>query len=458
MRPLSRCIEIDDSGLLRIGGVKATDLARDYGTPLFVISERTIRENYRAIRDAFQNRYASEVIVCVGMKANWGLAARRVIVEEGGGGEAFGSGELYVALLAGTPPERIVLNGPNKSDETLIAAINARAMINVDNMSELSDIERVARSLDKVASVLLRIRLPLRALSGRRFIDPRYGPPGIDIMAWGQAYKFGMEPDSFFEAVKRALSTNNIDLRGMMYHGGFPRRAGYFREETEELMDYVIESKVRCDWQPEYLNIGGGFLPPRHGIDPEPPSIDICAEEITATIARRVRRHGVAKPKLILEPGRYCWESAIVWLTRVGIVKKDRTLAGKTWVYVDGSTNDLRDPFDPYQRYHEMIVANDVKRAKTETVDICGGLCNADDILAERRECPILEPGDLLAFLDMGAYKESFANQHNVVPRSASVMVSNGRTAIVRRRETIQDVLAREIIPHWLLVGRPGNN
>ena len=262
----SKHIEIDGDGLLSIEGIKAVDLARDYGTPLFVISENSLRDNYRAIRDAFQKYHSGDVLVCVGMKANWGLAVRRVIAEEGGGGEAFGSGELHVALLAGTLPSRIVVNGPNKSDDTLAAAIDAGALINVDHIDELADIDRIASKLDRLATVLLRIRLPLNALSGRRFVDPRYGPPGVEITPWAQGYKFGMEPDSFFDALPKALAAKNINLRGMMYHGGIPRRAGYFREETEELMDYLGQAKARFDWDCEYLNIGGGFLPARQGV------------------------------------------------------------------------------------------------------------------------------------------------------------------------------------------------
>ena len=188
----------------------------------------------------------------------------------------------------------------------------------------------------------------------------------------------------------KALAAKNINLRGMMYHGGIPRRAGYFREETEELMDYLGQAKARFDWDCEYLNIGGGFLPARQGVSPAPPNIDTCAKEIATTIAQKSCEHRISAPKLILEPGRYCWESAITWLTQVGTIKEDRSLAHKTWAYVDGITNDLRDPFDPHGRHHEVIIANDANRPVTEVVDICGGLCNADDVLAAGRRSPKL--------------------------------------------------------------------
>lgn len=445
----------DPAGALVIDGVGAAALAAEYGTPLFVIVEKAVRAAYRRIRDAFQSRYAGEVVVCAGMKANWGLAVRRIIVGEGGGAEVFGAGELYVALLAGTPAERVIVNGPNKPAELLATAIEVGAMINVDSPAELAAIAAIAAERGRRARVSLRVRLPLRALEGRRFVDPRYGPPGIDIAAWASTFKFGMEPETVLAAIEAARASPHIALCGLMYHGGIPRRAGYFREEAEELMAFVVEASRCHRWQPEHLNIGGGFLAERSGLDAAAmPAIESCAAETAAVIAAVADRSGLPLPRLILEPGRFCVEGGIVWLTRVGTVKDDRTLAHKSWAYVDGSTNDLRDPFDAHGRFHAILVASDLHRAGGGAVDVCGGLCNADDVLAAGRHLPPLRTGDLLAFLDMGAYKESFANQHNVLPRSASVVVADGRAALARRRETIHDVLARESVPFWLLGGQ----
>lgn len=447
-------LSVNGDGHLLIEGVSVNELADRFGTPLFVMSENAVRRNYRAFHQAFSSRYANEVIVCVGMKANWGLASRRIIVGEGGGGEAFGSGELYVALMAGTNPNRIVLNGPNKSDETLRAAIEAGVMINIDSLDELATTERIAKEINKVASIALRLRLPLKPLEGIRYTDARYAAPGIDIVKWAREFKFGMEPQTIYKAVTNARQSNALALKGLMYHGGIPRRAGYYREEMEDFLATLVNLHKDLGWMPEYLNLGGGFVPYRHGLA-EPPSIDEYAESITSLIWKSCVEHGLALPKLILEPGRFCWENTVLWLATVGNIKVDEHLTDKRWAFIDGNINEMGDPFDPHAGYHEVVVASDMHRSGATAVDVCGQLCNANDVMAKQRALPPLKRGDILAFLDMGAYNEAFASQSNAMPRSATVMVSEGRVSVVRRRETIQDVLSREAVPYWLAPHAP---
>jgi diaminopimelate decarboxylase len=437
-------------GQLTIDGVNCVQLAEQYGTPLFIISENTLRSNYRKFFQAFQSRYPAGVVVCVGMKANYGVAVRKIIVQEGGGGDAFGLGELYVALLVGSDPQKIVMNGANKSDTVLNAAIESDIIINVDSLGELITAGSIAERLQKQANICLRIRLPLEQLAGKHYIDPRYGPPGIDISKWEREFKFGMEPQQIYEAVDFALKSPGIQLQGLMYHGGIPRRAGYYREEVAELMDYISIIKSRLGWEPQLLDLGGGFAPFRVGKE-APPSLDDYARSITDTIQVKAKQYGLSLPKLFLEPGRWCLENAVVYLVQVGNIKSDTKITQKKWVYVDGNINEMGDPFDPYVTYHHAVLANDTSAPEEEVADICGQLCNAADILASGRKIPRVENGDLLAFLDMGAYNESFANQSNAMPRSASVLVSGGKAAIARRRETIQDIISREVVPYWLL-------
>jgi diaminopimelate decarboxylase len=448
MAGFGKFIETRDHALVT-EGVRVTDLAERFGTPLFVLSENTIRHNFRRIHGAFAQAYPAEVIVCAGMKGNWGLAARRVIVEEGGGGDAFGLGELTVAMLAGSDPRKIVINGANKSREVIAAAIDCGALNQIDDADELEAVEQCAAELGKIARVSLRIRLPLRSIADIKYVDNRY-PDGISPSYWERTFKFGMDPPAFTAAVKRALSLKHVSLEGAMYHGGIPRRAGFFREETEELIDCLAEVRNLTGWTPRILNIGGGFVSERYGAD-VPPSVEQYAHAICTAIVNGCTRHALAIPTLLMEPGRYCWESAGLWVVRVGARKEDPRLAKKTWIYVDGNTNEMGDPFDPRCGVHHVIIANDFDRGGSEVVDICGQTCNAADILAKQRNMPPIRAGDVLAFMDMGAYNESFACQSNAIPRSATVMVANGRCALVRRRETVADVLARELVPPWLM-------
>ena len=438
--------------VLTVEGHSCITLAEMYGTPLFVISENAIRHNYRKFYNAFKSRYPAEVVVCVGMKSNFGLAVRRIIALEGGGGDVFGEGELYVALLAGTDPKKIVVNGVNKPNEVLLATVQRGVHINVDSLDELERLNEIAAKLGKVAGVSLRIRLPLSELRGKALIaDSRYPPPGIDMVEWETEFKFGMEPASFFEAMKQALTMKNINLKGVMYHGGLPRRARYYKEETEDFMNYVGEAKKRFNWEPEMINLGGGFSPKRFGYKELPPTPDEYAEAITSVIKEKCKEYSLSVPRLLLEPGRWCLENTTIYLARVGSIKEDSTLAKKKWVYVDGNVNHLIGGADIYMNYHYVIIANRADALVKEVADICGQLCGAGDILAKSREIPKVECGDILAFLDTGAYCESHAKQSNAVPRPASVLVNKDSVAIARERETIQDVLSHERCPFWLL-------
>jgi diaminopimelate decarboxylase len=449
LNEMGPCLAVNKSHQLEIEGHPVVDLAREYGTPLFVISENTIRARIRRMRKAFDDVYPSEIIVCVGMKANWGLAVRRVAVKEGAGGDAFGMGELTVAMMAGSDPRKIVLNGANKAEEALRAAIEMGILIQVDHEDELEAVERLAGELGMTARVSLRIRLPLDAIEEVVYVDPRY-PEGISPTYWERTFKFGLEPESYFAEVEQALAMDNISLEGVMYHGGIPRRAGYYREETEELVDMIGRIHEKCGWAPRYLNIGGGFVPERVGQEP-PPSIEEYAKAISEAIVGKCEEHGLPVPVLLAEPGRYCLDAAGVWVVRVGSLKDDRSMARKKWVYVDGNTNEMGDPFDPYNRIRHVVIANDANRSGGEVVDIAGQTCNAADVLVKERELPPMRVGDYLAFLDVGAYNEGFACQSNAIPRSATVMVSGGRAAVVRRRETVADVLSRESVPSWLM-------
>ncbi len=435
---------------LEIEGVSCLDLSKEYGTPLFVISQSEVRSNYKEFLESFQSHYPGEIVVCVGLKSNYGLAIRKIIAEEGGGGDVFGLGELYIALMAGTDPDKIVMNGPNKSRDMLEAALEAGVIINIDCLSELDEVLDIATKRDEKADVCLRIRLPLDNLSGRMYVDPRYGPPGVDVAKWEREFKFGMEPAQIYEAVKKYKDSSIVNLKGLMYHGGIPRRAGFYQEEVQELMDYVKKIYDEFNWQPQILNLGGGFIPRRRGLE-KPPSIDECAGKISEVIKSKAKSYKLSLPKLYLEPGRYCIESAVTYLVEVGRIKTDTQLTNKKWVYVDGNINEMADPIDPFLNYHEVLLANNPNAPAIEVVDICGQLCNAADILAGERKIPGVKEGDILAFLDMGAYNESFANQSNAMPRSPSVLVSNGRWDLVRKRETVQDIINREIVPYWLL-------
>lgn len=435
---------------LVLDGASATHLAERYGTPLFVMLENTVRSNFRRFEAAFKSRYPAEVIVCVGMKAQYGLAERRVIVEEGGGADVFGQGELQAAVRMGTDPGKLVMNGPNKAEDAIRLAVEAGILINVDNGQELERVAGIASSLDREARVALRVRLPFDELDQTFYTDSRFKDPGIDLGHWLKCHKFGMDPSGCLDVLREALRLPDVCVEGFHTHGGLPRRAGYAEVESREFMIFVQEAYEQLEYFPRFLNVGGGFSAPRRGCGPVT-SIEEYADQICGPILEQSRELGFDPPTLICEPGRYCFESAGVWLTRVGQTKSDSMQAKKRWAYVDGNINEMADPFDPFAGWHEVAIANDLDRTEPRfEVDICGQLCNGEDILARERLLPLIQPGDLLAFLDMGAYNEAFANNANAVPRSATVMVRDGQIDLIRRRQTIEELFARDRLPAWL--------
>jgi len=444
-----RYIGINKKDELEIEGNSCVDLAEKYGTPLFLVSENTIRYNYKRFYTAFQSNYPRTVTICAGMKANPGLAYRKIITQEGGGGDAFGLGELYVALLAGSDYKKIVMNGPGKPDKVLEAAIYTGININIDNLDELKRVSQIAEKLGKIANICLRIRLPLNNLEGKRYNDTRYGAEGVNIAKWEREFKFGMEPEYVFNSLKWALNKKNLNVRGLHYHGGIPRRAGYWKEEVEDLMYYVAKIKDKFSWEPTIINLGGGFTEKRYG-QKEPTLIEKIAKDITSVLKTSSKEYGISLPELFLEPGRWLCADTTIYLTKIWGTKKDSVLTNKKWVYVDGSINEMADPFDPYACWHHAILANRVSAPLEEYVDICGQLCNGADILASNRKFSKVKFGEIIAFLDMGAYNEAFANQMNVMPRSMSILVNGKYNSIIRERETVQDVLSHQVLPYWL--------
>ncbi len=448
MKSLPKHLELNIKGHLSVDGADCVELAEKFGTPLFVISENTLRNNYRRFYEAFKSKYPQEIVVCCGVKANWGLAVRKVLSQEGAGGDAFGRGELYAALMGGADPAKIVMNGSNKPEDVLLAAVEAGIVINIDSLDELYSIVKIAEKRNKVVNFCPRIRLGLKSLDGKRHVDPRFGSQGGDIGVWTRESKFGMEPKAVYDALEIAQNSTTVKMAGLMHHAGIPRRAGFLTEEIDEMFEHIAIMNERHGWEPEILNIGGGYVTERFGKGG--PAIESVANTLISSIKANANKLNLPLPKLFLEPGRWCVESAGMYLAKVGSIKKDVELTNRAWVYVDGSINEMPDPYDPHDVYHHVVVANNPSVAEKINADICGQLCNGEDVLVRDREIPAVNKGDIVAMLDMGAYNEAYSNQSNAMPRSACVMVSNGKTAVVRRRETIQDIFSRDLIPYWL--------
>jgi len=445
-------IRVDDNGLLWIEDRAAHELAEAYGTPLYVTSEAQIRANVRRLRQAFETRWP-HVTLLFATKSNASLAIRRVLVEEGVGGDCFGLGELALSLRAGVPPDLLVMNGSNKQPAELTAALEAGVMVNVDDRSELETIARIAEQLGRPADICLRV-LPFS------YADPAALEPELAVIATDRSHdKWGMDRDTILEVVPEALSSAWLRLRGLHLHVSRIRATPEAFELAAHLIAACIaELRDRFEWQPELLDFGGGYP---HERDPESgaPSgshivgtPDEYAETITSTLRAALASHSLEEPHLLLEPGRRLVSNATVLLTRVGVVKRLPT-GSTTWVNVDASTNHCpRVSLQGY--YYEIVHATRGLEGGGTEVSVVGPTC-VIDLLGEQRSLPPLGQGDLLAVLDVGGYAEVLSSQFNMLPRPANVLVAGDTCELIRRRETIDDLLATQLVPARL-VAPPG--
>jgi diaminopimelate decarboxylase len=394
--------DIDD-GELTLGGVRASELAAEFGTPLVVYCEETIRGQVRAYREA-----APAAVVVYGTKAFANVALLRLLAENGVGADVSTLGELAFARAAGSEP--IVFHGNNKSDEELRAAAEANALVVLDSPGEAQRAKKAG-----VRRVLVRITPGVEAVTHR------------SIQTAHAESKFGLPPDDAARAVGEALALG-ITVEGVHIHIG--SQLGRV-EESLVALDRVLTFCRGLDWTPRYIDLGGG-LGVRHNRDEQIPSV----AEFVGPLVERLPA-GVTP---ILEPGRSLVGRAGVTLYTVGSVKRS---AGVTYAAIDGGMSDNPRP-QLYGARYEALLANRAEELATDVYRIAGKHCESGDVLIEAAELPEPRAGDVLAVPATGAYTLALGSTYNGVPRPAVVLVSAGSAHVIRERETVDDLLRFE--------------
>lgn len=422
------------------------ELAEKYGTPLFVMSETQLGNNYRAIRSAFQGVWTcGEVQVLPSIKANYTLAIRRILAAAGAGCDTFGSGELYAALQAGTPADRIFVNGSAKDSALIDWAVSIGASITLDSEHELDLVIAAVKRLQRQARVRLRLRPDYADLSEASDLLP-----SLSIREAAQLYKPGIEPHLAQALGWRALQTPGIVLTGLMTHlGRHSARPGVW---TRMARSFAATVASLCHswhpWRPTELDIGGGFPAPRDPSSPQrqpAPPIEEFARSVAETLQRALIESEIDPEGITLqvEPGRSLFADAGLHLARVCHVKSQRVPIEHTWIEVDTTEMFLPDLF--LERAQFMpIFASQAAVAPDRTAHIVGCSCGYD-LLAQSVRAPRVSSGDLIAFLDTGAYQDAAASNFNALPRPATVLVRGDHCQLVKRRESISDLFARDI-------------
>jgi diaminopimelate decarboxylase len=443
------------NGHLWVENCDCAEIVKEYGTPLFVYSENQLRKNYHDFKNAFSEVY-DNIIIAAGIKANNLLAIRRILAQEGAGADCF-VGELEVAMMAGIKPSLLYLNGSNKQLSELEAAIELGVTINVDNIQELEIIKEIlSYKTEKEANVCIRVKLPLEGLSNEFIRDYRYHPPEVSIRDWALGYKFGMDEDTALAALRIALESPNVIVRGIHYHlKSQTLDPKHYTVAINELIKFMLKVRKQLDWEPEILDLGGGFGYGRQegygggGEALEAPTFSDFAQAIMIPLMKGIEEHRFKRPAIVLEPGRVMVANSAVLLTTVGSIKEMKSLKRK-WIHVDASTNSLMRIRTSNWYYHVVHALKNEKETENYydgLVEIVGPLCDAADILSRNVKIEPIFSGDLLAYLDVGAYTESTLCHFNSQPRPASVLVNKDKTEIIVRRETVHDIVNVQKIP-----------
>ena len=452
---LDECLSIRE-GRLFIEECDADALARRFGTPIHVMSEDQLRRNARRYRREFEQRWREgPVLVLASIKANFALATRWILSQEGLGCDSFGAGELHAALEGGVLPERISVNGSIKDAALINAAVRAGARITLDSAAELDLVRHAAIASGKRASIRLRIRPDFSALTQ----PTDWYEDETSIAEAARLYKAGIPTDDVLELGRRARRMPEVDLTGVHAHiGRHTNGTAQWPPIVDAYVTLLATLREAWDgWTPAEVNLGGGYPVPR---DPfgrgmsrlqdraEPtPELSAYAEIVTTSLrdglrARDFDPHGI---RLEIEPGRGIYGNAGIHLATVRNIKVQQTPTLHQWVETDTSDMFLPDVVWEHNRW-EAIVANKADRPAAVVADIVGLTCQPDRIVPDAH-LPEVEPGDSIAFLDTGAYQDGLACNFNALPRPGMVLVQGDQAEWIKRPETVADVFMRDLVP-----------
>ena len=417
---------------LIFSGADTVELAKKYGTPLYMVSEDYIVERCREINKDFIDAYENTMAVYAS-KAFLTKEMGRIINREGLGMDVVSGGELFTAISVGFPMDKIIFHGNNKtSDEIEMAVEHNVGRIVVDNLYELYLIEETAKKHDKVVNILFRIS------------------PGVDshthkYIQTGQVdSKFGIPLNEkvIHRAIEEAMNCKHVNLKGFHFHVGSQLQENESHIKAVKIIANLMkEVKDELGFITKELNTGGGYGIHYSG-DEERKPLKFFTDAIMKELEDCCTEYGLERPLVIIEPGRWIVGEAGMTLYTIGSIKKIPGV--RTYVGVDGGMPDNPRP-SLYEAKYEGVVANRVGEELTNTVTIAGKCCESGDILIWDLKVPEIKSGDILAVLSTGAYNYSMASNHNRIPKPAVVMVSQGQDRLIVKRETYSGIMKNEI-------------
>ncbi len=422
---------LDDDGSLMIGGCRLSSLAEKYGTPLYVLDEKTIRTACQAYRLALEKYYSGQSLVLYASKANSSLAISSLIASEGLGLDAVSEGELITAFNGGVSKHQIVLHGNNKSDEELLLAYKHDVTIVIDNQHDIDRLASIVPVGERPARLMLRFT------------------PGIEchtheyIRTGHLDSKFGFDPDQLESVLLQLKGASWACLSGLHAHIGSQI---FELEPHRDLTEVMVEALglARGLGHPiEDLNVGGG-LGIKYVEEDDPPSIKDWVKVISKGIEQACSSKKLELPRLLCEPGRSLVATSGLTLYKIGSRKEIPSI--RTYISVDGGMSDNPRPITYQSQYKACLVERPLA-VPQEKVTIAGKHCESGDILFKDIDFPYSSAGELIAVFGTGAYNASMGSNYNRIPRPAAVLVHEGQADLVQRRERPEDLLQYDLLP-----------
>ncbi len=433
MEFVMKSLTVNEKGNLALGGCDVAEAAREYGTPLYLMDEGNIRENCRVYNQSMQDYYGGHGIVLYASKALSCKQIYRIMKEENMGVDVVSGGELYTALSAEFPAERIYFHGNNKTESELRFALESGVgRIVVDNKFELELLSRLAQEMNRTAAISFRIK------------------PGIDahthsFVQTGQIdSKFGvaLETGEAEKIIVQASKMTGVKVVGVHCHiGSQIFELEPFELAADTMMNFIGDLKDKHGIEIKELNLGGGYGI-KYTEGDLPIDYDKYIQAVSAVVKEVAARRGVELPYIVMEPGRSIVASAGLTVYTVGAVKEIPNV--RTYVSVDGGMGD-NPRYILYESEYEAVAVQNPRGEKTLTATIAGKCCESGDILIADAELPEVNAGDLLAVLATGAYNYSMASNYNRIPRPPIVMVKDGKPYVAVKRETYEGLVSNDI-------------
>lgn len=426
--------DVNEKGHLTIGGADAVELAKEFGTPAYILDENVIRENCRTYLRAATKYFGSDALPLYASKALCFTGIYKLAAEEGMGVDCVSGGELYTAKKAGFPAEKIYFHGNNKTDRDISDAMDMGVgTFVVDNLDELSALSAEASRRGLTQRILLRITPGIDPHTHRAVvtgnIDSKFG----SAIATGQA----------MDIVKKAIAAEGIDLAGLHCHiGSQIFDIEPFADAAAIMTRFIADIKKECSYEIRELNLGGGFGVRYTEYDREI-NYEECVRDIAEVVTSLCEKNGIKMPRVILEPGRSLVAAAGATLYTVGSVKE---IPGfKNYISVDGGMPD-NPRYALYQSQYTALIANRANAPRDYRATLAGRCCESGDLLGENMEIQSAKRGDILAVLVTGAYNHSMASNYNRLPRPPIVMVKDGEARVAVKRESYEDITANDVI------------